>query len=161
MDEAEEIAKNYNEGFPGIASFKKIGSKLVKQQGYVLLCQHTGHKMYIEEWIQWKDDIRTYGYSSIKTSKWDRLALNGPTQATGIITMKAAMIDFFKWIVENQLFGIVKICNLVHDEVVCEFPENMPDIPEKVKYFMENAASKYCMKLPIPADYEVGTYWIH
>jgi hypothetical protein len=26
---------------------------------------------------------------------------------------------------------------------------------------MENAASKYCMKLPIPADYEVGTYWIH
>ena len=33
---------------------------------------------------------------------------------------------------ENQLFGIVKICNLVHDEVVCEFPENMPDIPEKV-----------------------------
>lgn len=59
---------------------------------------------------------------------------------------------------ENQLFGIVKICNLVHDEVVCEFPENMPDIPEKVKYFMEHAASKYCIKLPIPADYEVGTY---
>lgn len=49
IEEAEIIAKNYNEGFPGIADFKKRGSKFVKQNGYVLLCKYTGHKMYIEE----------------------------------------------------------------------------------------------------------------
>ena len=161
IEEAEIIAKNYNEGFPGIADFKKRGSKLVKQNGYVLLCKYTGHKMYIEEWNQWQYDLNEYGVSSIKTSKWDRLALNGPTQATGIIIMKAAMIDLFKWIVENNLFEIVKICDLIHDEVVCEFPENMPEIPSKVQFFMENAASRYCEKLPIPAEPAIGTYWIH
>lgn len=107
-------------------------------------------------------DIKNTGRSSIKTSKWDRLALNGPTQATGIIIMKTAMINYFKWIVDNNLFDTVKICNLIHDEVVSEFPKSMINIvPEKVKQFMEEAASIYCHKLPIPADYEVGNHWIH
>lgn len=161
IEEAETIAKNYNEGFPGIASFKKLGSKLVKDHGYVLLCEHTGHKMFIEEWKDWMTDLQNFGRSDIKTSKWDRLALNGPTQATGIIIMKDAMINLFKWIVDNNLFNKVKICNLIHDEVVCEYPENMTDVPNKVVYFMETSAKKYCTKLPIPAVAESGTYWIH
>lgn len=162
MEEAEQIAKNYNEGFPGIATFKKLGSEYVKKYGHVLLCKYTGHKMYIEDWMDWMLDMQNYGRSSIKTSKWDRLALNGPTQATGIIIMKSAMIDFFKWIKKNNLFNIVKICNLIHDEVVCEFPKELVDIvPIQVKNCMETAATKYCKKLPIPADYEVGSYWIH
>lgn len=80
---------------------------------------------------------------------------------TGIIILKYAMTNFFKWIIENKLFGIVKIVNLVHDEACIEYPESMPEIADKLKFFMEESAGVFCRKLPIPAEYEVGTYWIH
>ena len=94
-------------------------------------------------------------------SKWGRLGLNSPTQGTGIIILKYAMTNFFKWIVENNLFGIVKIVNLVHDEACIEYPESMPEIADKLKFFMEEAAGVFCTKLPIPAEAEVGKFWIH
>ena len=42
-----------------------------------------------------------------ESSKWARLALNSPTQGTGIIILKEAITNFFKYIVEHNLFGIV------------------------------------------------------
>lgn len=80
---------------------------------------------------------------------------------TGIIILKYAMTNFFKWIVENNLFGVVKIVNLVHDEACIEYPETMPEIADKLKFFMEESASVFCTKLPIPAEAEVGKFWIH
>lgn len=71
------------------------------------------------------------------------------------------MTNFFSWIIENNLFGIVKIVNLVHDEACIEYPKIMPEIKDKLKEFMEEAASVFCTKLPIPAEAEVGSYWIH
>lgn len=80
---------------------------------------------------------------------------------SGIIILKYAMAKFFKWIVENKLFGIVKICDLVHDEAVIEYPETMPEVSTILKKFMEEASAKFCKKLPIPAVPECGDHWIH
>lgn len=71
------------------------------------------------------------------------------------------MTKFFHWVVKNNLFGIVLICNLIHDESLIEYPKNMPEVANKLKYFMELVSSKYCKKLPIPAEPETGKYWIH
>lgn len=80
---------------------------------------------------------------------------------TGAIVLKYAVTNFFKWIVANDLFSVVKIVNLVHDEICIEYPESMSEIADKLKFFMEEAAAVFCKKLPIPAEYEVGKYWIH
>jgi DNA polymerase I-like protein with 3'-5' exonuclease and polymerase domains len=89
------------------------------------------------------------------------LALNSPTQGSGIIILKEAMNNFFRWIVKEGLFGKVLICDLVHDEAVIEYPETMPEVSEILKKFMEEASAKFCKKLPIPAVPEVGDHWIH
>ena len=94
-------------------------------------------------------------------SKQGRLGLNSPTQGSGIIILKYAMTQFFRWIISNNLFKTVKIVNLVHDEACIEYPETMSEIADKLKFFMEEAAAVFCKKLPIPAEYEVGKYWIH
>lgn len=175
MEEAKEIAENYNRGFAGIATFKEKGAKFVKEHGYIVICKKTGHKIYWEDWKKWKSiedtpyEIRSLEYSkdelrehNMAGSKWSRMALNSPTQGTGIIILKFAMIKFFNWIVSNNLFNKVLICDLVHDEAVVEFPEEMKDIvPDKLKGCMEYSSSIFCDKLPIPAVPEVGTYWIH
>lgn len=139
IEEAEAIAHAYLDGFPGIAKFKKEGSKFVRENGYVLMCKYTGHKMYWwdhKEWLErqesftkefWDrykayhkgtgDDIAKEVSQHFKAaSKWDRMALNSVTQGTGSCILKLAMINFFNYIVNNNLFGIVKIVALVHDK---------------------------------------------
>ena len=173
--EAKEIAENYNKGFSGIAKFKEQGAKFVKEHGYIIICPKTGHKIYWEDWKKWKDienvpeelRIREYTKEELKEhnmagSKWARMALNSPTQGSGIIILKFAMCKFFKWIIDNNLFEIVRLCDLIHDEALIEFPKEMKDIvPNKLKECMEFASSVFCKKLPIPAVPETGDHWIH
>lgn len=186
--EAKEIAKGYNDGFVGIANFKKVGNAFVQENGYVLICKETGHRTYMPGFKEWKiienDEVFWYEYNQAKktmryhdflqtqickdaqehrkvAAKWARLALNAPTQGTGIIILKTAMTNFFRWLVKEGLFNVVKIVDLIHDEACIEYPESMPEISDKLKEFMEKASAKYCHKLPIPAEAEVGHFWIH
>lgn len=173
--EAKEIADNYNNGFKGIAEFKKKGSTFVRTNGYVLISSITGNKIYWEDFEKWKaiedtpDFIRKQEYSkeelkehNMAASKWDRMSLNSPTQGTGACIVKLAAYKFFKWIISNNLFEKVLLCNMVHDEIVIEFPENLKDVAVKaLTDSMEEAASVFCKKLPIPAEAEVGLGWIH
>lgn len=184
MEEAERIAKDYLSGFPGIATFKSEGSKLVRKNGYVLMCKYTGHKMYWWDHNKWLErqqsftqefweNYRNYHKGTGDSiamevrehfqaaSKWDRMALNAPTQNTGIVILKDAITNFFNYIVENNLFNIVKIVALVHDEANIEYPETMPEISNVLKYCMEQSAAKYCKSLPIPAEAAIGDHWIH
>ena len=173
--EAQEIADAYNSGFKGIAKFKEKGADFVSKHGYIVLCKYTGHKTYWEDFKKWKTiegedpDVleNVYSDAALKehrsaASKWFRKALNSPTQGSGIIILKYAMVLFFKWIVENGYFGKVLLCDLIHDEAVIEYPEELVDIvPNKLKEFMELSSSKFCKKLPIPAVPETGKCWIH
>lgn len=188
LEEAKVIAKNYNDGFSGIAKFKEKGFEEAKRLGYVLICKETGHRTHLQGWKEWvkmqNDEDFWEEYEAAKStlkwtdfketevykiasearrgsSKWSRLALNAPTQGSGIIILKVAMTNFFHWIVENNYFKIIKICDLVHDEAVIEYPKTMEFVADKLKYFMEEASSKYCHKLPIPAEAETGLFWIH
>lgn len=183
LEEAEDIAAAYLNGFPGIAKFKADGSKAVRQKGYVLMCKYTGHKMYWWDHQVWLDRQKSFTqefWEEYRTrhkdtgdaialsvrehfqaaSKWDRMALNAPTQNTGIVILKSAMTDFFNYIVDNGLFNKVKIVALVHDEANIEYPKDLP-MDQVLKKCMEEAASKFCKSLPIPAEAAVGNFWIH
>lgn len=183
LEEAEDIAAAYLNGFPGIAKFKSEGSKAVRQKGYVLMCKYTGHKMYWWDHQVWLDRQKSFTqefWEEYRTkhkdtgdaialsvrehfqaaSKWDRMALNAPTQNTGIVILKSAMTDFFNYIVDNGLFNKVKIVALVHDEANIEYPINL-SMDVVLKECMEKAAAKFCKSLPIPAEAAVGNHWIH
>ena len=183
IEEAEEIASAYLTGFPGIAKFKSEGSKAVRKNGYVLMCKYTGHKMYWwdhDKWLKRQESFTQEFWENYRNyhkgtgdkialevrehfqaaSKWDRMALNAPTQSTGAIILKDAMTDFFNYIVDNNLFDKVKIVALVHDEANIEYPKELP-IDKVLKECMENSAAKFCKSLPIPAEASVDICWIH
>lgn len=184
IEEAEAIADAYWEGFPGVAKFKAEGSKFVRKNGYVLMCKYSGHKMYwwdhdvwlsrqnsftSEFWNEYRDkhkgtndDVAQMVRKHFQAaSKWDRMALNAPTQGSGICILKISMKKFFDWIIENNYFNKVKLCALVHDEAVIEFPKNISNAPKVLKECMEEGASIVCKSMPIPSVPEVGTHWIH
>ena len=121
--------------------------------------------MYWYDWEEWKeeqdsysqefwDEYRTYHKGtgdvialSVKkhfqeASKWDRMALNAPTQGTGSNIIKTAATNLFNWIIENSLFGKVKLCAMVHDELLVEFPKELKDtFPHILEDIMFNAAA--------------------
>ena len=174
-EEAQKFVKAYADGFKGITEFKKKGSAFVRRYGYVLICEHTGHKLYWEDFKKWREieDLPEYIYKREYTSeerkehegaaaKWDRMALNAPTQGSGIAILKLSMTLFFKWLCNKGYFNKVLLCNLVHDEAVIEYPEELKDIVvPKLKEYMEKGASVLCKKLPIPCVPETGLHWIH
>lgn len=184
-EEAQEYVDAYYSKFKGVKQFKEYGSRAVRQNGYVLINSITGHKMYWWDWQQWKEEQQKYTSEfwdkyrmyhkgtgdeiaqEIKhhfqvQSKYDRMALNSPTQGTGAIIIKTAAINLLYWIVNNNLFGKVKLCAMVHDELLAEFPESLKDtFPHILEDIMFKAAASYCKKVPIPAEAEVGMWWKH
>ena len=174
-EEANKFVKAYADGFKGITEFKKKGSAFVRKYGYVLICEHTGHKLYWEDFKKWREieDLPEYIYKREYSSeerkehegaaaKWDRMALNAPTQGSGIAILKLSMTLFFKWLCNEGYFNKVLLCNLIHDEAVIEYPEELKDIVvPKLKEYMEKGASVLCKKLPIPCVPETGLHWIH
>ena len=174
-EEAQKFVKAYADGFKGITEFKKKGSAFVRQNGYVLICEHTGHKLYWEDFKKWREieDLPEYIYKREYSpaerkehegaaAKWDRMALNAPTQGSGIAILKLSMTLFFKWLCKEGLFNKVLLCNLIHDEAVIEYPEELKDfVVPKLQEYMEKGASVLCKKLPIPCVPETGYHWIH
>lgn len=183
-EEALTIVKNYEEGFKGTIEFAKKGSAFVRKNGYILICPITGHKMYWwdhKEWLErqksftpefWEEYRARHKGTSSQTalmvkqhfkaaSKYDRLARNSPAQGTSAIMTKNAVTQIFNWVVDNNYFGKILCCALVHDETVWEYPKELSNFPNIVKEFMEQSAAKYCKSIEIPAEASVGDYWIH
>ena len=186
MEEAQKFSDYYDQGFSGVTNYKKKGSRFVRENGFVLMCEHTGHKMYWYDHEEWKQRQAKYQSSDwswdnyrqkhkgtgdwveqqVKmhfkaAAKWDRMALNGPTQGSGACIIKESACMLFDWIMDNNLFEKVNLCALVHDEIVCDYPAGLQEFPQILEQLMQQAAAKYCKSLPIPAEAAVGPYWIH
>ena len=184
IEEAQEYINRLEEGFKGISRFAKEGSKFVRNNGYIVINKYTGHRMNWwdhNKWIErqklftkefW-EEYRTYHKGTNDSialmvkehfqaaSKYDRLARNSPTQGTGACITKLSCINFFKWIVDNNLFNTVKIVAIVHDEVCIEYPKTLADVHKVLENCMEESSKEYCKFSKIPAKAEVGTCWIH
>ena len=184
VEEAQTVVDKLDKAFTGMTAFAKRGSKFVRQNGYILMCKETGHKMYWWDHKKWLERQKTFTPEFWETyrlkhkgtndavaqevrehfqagSKWDRMARNACTQGTGAIIMKDAMTTLFNWIVDNGYFGKIHICVSVHDEINCDYPEDIENFPKILTNIMEASAAKYCKSLPIPAEASVGTHWIH
>jgi DNA polymerase-1 len=184
VEEARQLVNNLLKGMTGLANFKASGSKKVRSLGYVEAHPLTGHKCYWwdhKKWLDRQNSFTSAFWDEYKAkhkgtgddvakevkehfqaaSKWDRMALNIPTQGGGAIVLKEAAIRLFDYIVDNNYFGKILLVNLTHDEINTEFPKDFTEWPNIVSKTMEEAAAKYYTKLPIPAESSVGTCWIH
>lgn len=184
VEQAQEYIDRLDKGFAGISKFAREGSKFVRKNGYVLINKYTGHKMYWwdhnkwldrqksftpEFWEEYKQEHKGTGDAialMVKehfqvASKWDRMARNAPTQGSGACITKLACINLFNWILDNNLFNIVKLVAVVHDEICIEYPNTMPEVSKILEDCMEDASKEYCKFSKIPAKASVGNHWIH
>ena len=185
VEEAQAVIDKLDKAFSGMTAFAKKGAQFVRKHGYIVINPTTGHRLNWWDHDTWKerqerfsqpgfwedfklhhkgtgDDIAIQVRQHFQAaSKYDRLARNVVTQGTGAIILKTAMTNLFNWIVDSGYFNVIHICVAVHDEINCDYPEEITNFPDVLKTIMENAAAKYCKSLPIPAEAAVGDHWIH
>lgn len=93
-------------------------------------------------------------------SEYQRLCLNNPVQSRSAHQLKRATTLLFDWIVENNYINKIKIVNTVHDEIVCECPEELAEITKsQVEKSMIEGGNYYLSNLRIKADANYGKSW--
>lgn len=186
IEKAKEMVANMLKGMPGMAKSKKDFGEFLREHGYIVINQITGHRIYWPEWAEWKSvedsmdrqfwlDYQTYhkGTNDAVCKKvakhrsrghdwFEKNVLNYPIQGGSAIVLKQAAADLFEWVVQHGYFGKILFCVFVHDEIDCECPAEYAEVfSEKMKSIMEKATAKFYKKLPIPAECSSGDHWIH
>ena len=188
-DEAEDIYNKYFEAFSQLKDYFETGKKEALEKGYVTLSKITGKKCYIDYFEEFKELEKTFDkaywtrYRNLKekakdspsflemrekVSKYfskkgeiERVSQNYCVQGESAEITKLAGIYFWQdYIIPNNLFGIVKLVNVVHDEWVVEAPATMiEEVSREIEAAMEKGADPFCTRVPLKAEPAVATFW--
>jgi DNA polymerase I len=144
-DEAKSIVKGFFDAYPGVATYLNG----VAQEGLSQLQVRTaaGRLMLFESP---KDESEE---GSIM-----RLSKNLPIQGLCADIVKLALGNLFLRL-ENK--G-VKLCAVIHDEIVLEVPEeDAEEVKEILEEVMNNAIQRYIQVIPAYAEGKISDHWEH
>ena len=151
IEEAQKIYNNYMKGFSGLKRYQDFRRKDWFAKGYILLNPLTRHKAFIYDydklleekakmsspewdWDYYRqmkkdypdcDTVQMVRHFFKRKADSERQSINYPIQATGSMCLRVALINFFKYICEHNLFNIVKINVTPYDEINCEAPKEI------------------------------------
>lgn len=193
MEEAQTIVSNYFKGFPGVKDYQDNARKTVMQKGYIDECPEVGYRTYIYDFKEMQNAAEKFKepgfwdtyrklkvenpqHPTVQLVRWyfkrksatERQGVNYRIQSRGSAIFKIAAVNFFKWIVDNNLFGAVKMCIPVHDEFDVEAPKEIAEeVALKLKECMVNAGRFICRIVPLDADISYNKdgslpdHWVH
>lgn len=191
-EEAEQIYNSYMNGLKGVQKYQQFCRKDVMDKGYILLNPLTKHKAYIydydklidiknefstEFWDKYRElkasdpshpIVEEVRYFFKRKSASEKQSINYRIQATGAFCLRVSLINFFNWIIENNLFNTVKISIIPYDEINCEAPKEIAEeVTSKLYYYMVKAGKFFCTRCKLDADISrledgsLPSYWIH
>lgn len=184
----KEAYEGYFNAFPSLRQYFNKSKQEGLRNGFLLINDITNRKSFIdgyEEYISLNKEINRafwdkwkvikpnpahplYPKYKQKISKYfklkgniERVGLNFGIQGSGADMMKIAGMAFFKWIRQKGWIGIVKICNMIHDEWVPEAPDEIiKEVADKLDSCMREAGSLFCKRVPIKIDVQISKFWI-
>jgi len=189
-EEGEEIYYSYFKAFPGVSDYFKKATAQALRDGYILFNNISKSRCFINFFDQYRNVAEKVSHSGFwekyreekandtllykrelkpLVSKYfklrgniSRMALNFPIQGSSAEITKLACIYIFEYILKNNLQGIVKFSNVIHDEILLECPESLGENLKKVvEECMTRAGKIYCKVVPLKADCKLTKYWSH
>lgn len=181
-EEAMQIEENYKKGFAGATKYQEQCKKYTESTGIIRVCRETGHISRWWDWQKWIkrqrstefwDEYRERKAAGLPRTeeanehfaarnKYDKNSVNSTTQGLGAVIFKEFTYALYIWILDKGYQNKVKFCVPVHDEICEECPKELTsEVVAATKHFMETVGAKYCHKLPLPAEEEVGPFWKH
>lgn len=188
-EEGDRIYNEYVKRFPGLNKYFEEAKSQVLRDGYVLINNISKRKSFVPYFEQFKaqkkkmNNLFWEGYRTEKekdselfhkelkpfVSKYfgkkgsiERTGLNYRIQGTSSDMSKIAGIYMYDWILENDLWNVVKICVPLHDEYFLECPADLAeDTKDMLERSMVDAAKVFCKKIPLRVEGGISTYWKH
>lgn len=181
-EEAMQIEDNYKKGFAGATKYQEDCKKYTESTGIIRICKETGHISRWWDWNKWIkrqrskefwDAYRERKEAGLPRSeeasqhfaarnKYDKNSVNSTTQGLGAVIFKEFTYALYIWILDKGYQNKVKFCVPVHDEICEECPKELTsEVVAATKHFMETIGAKYCHRLPLPAEEEIGPFWKH
>ena len=187
--DGDKIYETYCDAFNEMFDYFDKVSEQAIDLGYITFNEVTNRKSFIpyyEDYLEQKEKMTPAFWEKYKVekhnksvryyeklkpqvseffkmkSKITRLSYNYPVQGTSADITKIAAVYFFNYLIEANLTMDVKICNIVHDEIVVECSEDMAEIiSEKLKYCMEKSGKVFCKRVPLKAQPQITKVWDH
>ncbi len=173
-EEAEVFIKALEAAFPEKEEYFKSKISESFANGYITTNKVTKRKIFIptiKEFLELeklKDGYKKSNnypkdfwkkYYTLK-GEVERTSKNYPIQSSAADQSKIAGILFFDWISSKSLFGVVKVCSYIHDEIVVEAPDNIiEDVGKKLQECMEKAGKIVVPNMEFPAEPFICKYW--
>lgn len=190
VEEGDKVYNAYMKAFPDLKDYFAHVTKLALDRGYIMFNNVSRRKSFIpyfNDFLALKREVKIKGFwdtykwhKENQTAKFEqelrplvskyykkkgeigRLAQNYPIQGSSAEITKLAGIHLFDYIIDNHLFNVVKISNIVHDEILCECPiYNSDSLSENLKMCMEKAGNRFCKVVPLKAIPVIGKKWEH
>ena len=144
VEEARSFIERYKEQYVGIARWIEETIRQARELGFVETL--LGRRRYIPEINSRAPMVR---------SGAERSAFNFPVQGTAADILKKAMVELAAALHED--WPEAKMVLTVHDELVCEVPEEQAQALAKVmKKLMEGA---FRLDVPVLVEVAVGKNW--
>lgn len=176
-EKGDQFIELYYKSYPGLKPYFKKVQKATLDNGYILIDDKLNRRSYQPEWEEynyWKELTSKYVRYNWPVSRtwWSRMyklkgqmernSQNYCIQGTAASISKLAIIYIRRFIRDNDLWDKFKICNMIHDEIICEVHRDIVDEAYKViKKSMEDAAKVFCKRLDIPAEPQISKVWTH
>ena len=189
LEEGNEVEGAYYNAFPGVKDYFQKVIEETMQNGYILFNDFTKRKSFIDffdefkelekkftrsYWDKYKEEKRkdsTKFHSELLPEVREFFRLRGvierksknyPVQGSAGDCTKLATFLLFDKLRKKDLLNIVKIVNIVHDELLIEAPENMgEEIGKLTQQCMEKAGGYFCQRVPLKAEPALAKYWKH
>ena len=177
IKEAANLIKSFFSIYKDLKVFFDRKTYETLKNGYVTIDEVTNRICYIDDyptylWCKHYIKVQNLAGRSVHPKIWTtfnrlqskmrRLSQNYPIQGTSGSMTKLAAVFFREWIQKNSLWNVVKMVNVVHDEIVVECKEILaPKVKKELLRCMEAAGKVFCDTVPIIADCVISDYHTH
>lgn len=150
-EKGEYVYDSYFVAFPDLKDYFDKVKKETYAQGYILIDSITGRKQWFKE-----------PKNNKEKGAIDRKALNSPIQGCAGNITKLAGILFTNWIDKNDYNDVVKLTNIVHDEINAEVKEEYAEKTAlALSECMETAGDVWVKIVKLKATSVISDYWGH
>jgi len=147
----EYVFDSYFKAFPKLKEYFEKVKKETYKQGYILIDPITGRKQWFKKPKNKKE-----------TGAIDRKSLNSPIQGMAGNITKLAGVLFTEWVDCKNYNNVVKLTNIVHDEINVEVKEKYAkESAIALSYYMEKAGAVWVKIVKLKADCSTVEYWSH
>jgi len=173
--EAANLIDKWFKAYPNLHKFFKRKQREALTNGFIRIDNITNRRYYLPYWedfVFYRDNIRRFNSNGWKAwkqwtswyfylkGKYERAAQNYPIQGIAASMTKLACCYLYEYIREHNLFNLIKIVNIVHDEIILE-----TKVPELAKEILESscirAGKKFCKETEIIVTPKIVNEWEH